>query len=198
MMPEMLLSVTLEGNPSFISLQTLGASNYRFNASPITDHIGWYKMTLKATDQKGAVAVKVINVSVSDKNTRSVYVKFGSVGKNAPTPWNNWLGTRAANSVISNLRDESNVVTPFNITALNSWSGLNELGHMTGNNSGVFPDSVLQSGISDAAGPKSFRIGGLDDTKKYNIVIVGSQNEGTNATVEYSSGYNTGYIERNV
>ncbi|RYF45163.1 MAG: T9SS type A sorting domain-containing protein, partial [Chitinophagaceae bacterium] len=182
------IAVTLEGNPSFISLQNLGSSNYRFNASPMTDHIGWYKMTLKATDQKGAVAVKVINVSVSDKNTRSVYVKFGSVGKNAPTPWNNWLGIRTANSVISNLRDESNTVTPFNITALTSWSGLSELGHMTGNNSGVFPDSVLQSGISDGAGPKSFRIGGLDDTKKYNIVIVGSQNEGTNATVEYSSG----------
>ena len=31
---------------------------------------------------------------------------------------------------------------------------LNELGHITGNNSGVYPDSVLQTGIADAGGLK--------------------------------------------
>lgn len=182
------VTVSLEGNPSFIKLQPLGGTNYRFTAATTTDNIGWYKMTVKAIDQKGAVALKVINVSVTDKNTRSVYVKFGSVGKNAPLPWNNFLGVRTANSVLSNLRDETNTVTPFNVTMVSSWTSLNELGHITGNNSGVYPDSVMQTGISDAGGPKSIRIGGLNDAKKYNIVLVGSQNEGTNATVEYSSG----------
>src|SRR5205085_2539939 len=69
-----------------------------------------------------------------------------------------------------------------------SWTSLNELGHITGNNSGVFPDSVMQTGIADAGGPKTIRINGLNDAKKYNIIIVASQNEGTNASVEYSSG----------
>ncbi|MBL7699543.1 MAG: fibronectin type III domain-containing protein [Chitinophagaceae bacterium] len=186
--PGDLVNVTLEGNPSFISLQNVSGANYRFVSTPNTDHIGWYKMSLKATDQKGAVSVKVISVAVSDKNTRSVYVKFGSAGKNAPSPWNNFVGLRSANNFMANLRDESNAVTPFTITLLNTWAGYNELGHISGNNSGVYPDSVLQGGLSDGAGPKSIRISGLDDTKKYNIVIVGSQNEGTNATVEYSSG----------
>jgi hypothetical protein len=85
------VSVSLTGNPSFIKLQSLGGTNYRFTANPVTDNIGWYKMTVKAIDQKGAVALKVINVSVTDKNTRSVYIKYGSVGKNAPAPWNNFL-----------------------------------------------------------------------------------------------------------
>jgi hypothetical protein len=182
------VTVSLEGNPSFIKLQSLGGTNYRFAAAATTDNIGWYKMTVKAIDQKGAVALKVINVSVTDKNTRSVYVKFGSIGKNAPSPWNNFLGTRTANSVMASLKDETSTVTPFSITMVSSWTSLNELGHLTGNNSGVYPDSVLQTGIADAGGPKTIRINGLNDGKKYNIIFVGSQNEGTNATVEYSSG----------
>jgi chitodextrinase len=182
------VNVSLEGNPSFISLQSLGGTNYRFIAKPVTDNIGWYKMTVKAIDQKGAVALKVISVSVSDKNTRSVYIKYGSVGKNAPAPWNNFLGVRTANSVMANLKDETNSVTPFSVTMVTSWTSLNELGHITGNNSGVYPDSVMQTGIADAGGLKTIRINGLNDAKKYNIVFVGSQNEGTNATVEYSSG----------
>jgi pimeloyl-ACP methyl ester carboxylesterase len=182
------VNVAIEGNPSFVKLQNQGGSNYRIVVNATTDHIGWYTATLKATDQKGAVAVKTVNISVSDKNTRSVYVNYGSVTKTAPAPWNNFLGNRTANSTLANLKDETNTATPFSVTMVSSWSGVSDLGHLTGNNSGAAPDSVLQSGISDGAGPKTIRISGLDDSKRYNIVFIASQNEGTNATVEYASG----------
>lgn len=186
--PGDVVTVSLEDQPSFIKLQALGGANYRFVATPTTDNIGWYSMTVKAIDQKGAVGVKVVNISVSDKNTRSVYVKFGTANKFAPTPWNNFLGIRTANSTLLNLKDETNQATPFSVTMVSSWTGVSDLGHLTGNNSGVYPDSVLQSGIVDGGGPKTIRINGLNDARKYNIVFVGSQNEGTNASVEYSSG----------
>ena len=79
-------------------------------------------MTVKAINKKGAVALKVINVSVTDKNTKSVYIKYGSVGKNAPAPWNNFLGVRTANSVMANLKDENNAVTPLSVTMVTSWT----------------------------------------------------------------------------
>jgi hypothetical protein len=182
------VSVVIEDNPSFVLLQNQGGSNYRIVVNATADHIGWYTATLKATDQKGAVAIKTINISVSDKNTRSVYVNYGNATKTAPAPWNNFLGARTANSTLANLKDETNTATPFAVTLINSWSGFSDLGHLTGNNSGAFPDSVLQSGISDGAGSKTIRISGLDDSKRYNIVFMASQNEGTNATVEYVSG----------
>lgn len=182
------VNVSIENNPSFVKLQNLGGSNYRLVVSAITDNIGWFTATLKAADQKGAVAIKVITVSVSDKNTRSVFINYGTAGKNAPSPWNNFTGVRTANSTLTNLKDEKNTVTPFSVTMVSSWSGTTNLGHITGNNSGVYPDSVLQSGISDGAGPKTIRISGLNDAMKYNIVLVSSQNEGTNAEVEYTSG----------
>jgi hypothetical protein len=178
----------LQEKPSFVTLQNLGGGNYRLVASPLADHIGWSNVVIKAVDNKGAAATKTIPITVSDKNTRSVYINFGSAGKTAPSPWNNWLGTRATNNALNNLKDETNTPTPFSIITNNPWATTFDMGHMTGNNSGVYPDSVLQSGVYDGGSARIITFSGLDNTKKYNIVILGSMNEGLNATVEYTSG----------
>ena len=180
------VSVSISNQPAFVSLQNLGGSNYRISASPRTDNIGWYSMTIKATDNQGAVATKIINVGVSDKNTRSVFVNFGNTS--AALPWNNWLGPKASGAVLTGLKDETNNSTPFAVTNAVLWSGTNDLGHITGNDSGVYPDSVLASGIMDVSGPKSFTFSGLNNAMRYNVVFVGSMNEGGNNIVEYSSG----------
>jgi hypothetical protein len=117
-----------------------------------------------------------------------VFVSFGNTTKPAPMPWNNWLGIRAVNSSIGSLKDENNATTTFGITMLTGWSSLSDLGHITGNNSGVYPDSVLQGGIADAGTGKQIRINGLSVTKMYNLVFIASQNEGTDATSEYVAG----------
>lgn len=187
--PGDIVTVSLLGKPNFISLTNMGGANYRIACDPSADHIGWYYIKVKAVDNKGGEAIKTIFVTVSDKNTRSAFINFGSVGKTAPLPWNNWLGTRGSGNTLSDIRDEKNTLTTFTVTTTSGWTGpLNDLGHITGNNSGVVPDSVLASGLSDLSGPKTITIGGLDNTKKYNIVIVGSMNEGPLANVEYVSG----------
>ena len=182
------LHITITNKPSFIALQHLTGNNYRITLTPNTDHIGWYILALNAIDSKNAITTKTFTVSVADKNTRSVYVNFGSAGKTAPAPWNNWLGTRGANNIISNLKDENNQVTPFSVTTVNGWSATNDLGHLTGNNSGVAPDSVLQSGIANNGTPRQIRIAGLNSSKRYNIVFIGSRNEGLNAETSYATG----------
>ena len=182
------ISISIDKKPSFISLQHVSGNTYRVTATPTTDNIGWHSLQMKATDSKGAVVTGNFIVSVADKNTRSVYVNFGAAGKTAPAPWNNWLGTRFAGNVISNLRDENNVVTPFSVTTVNAWTGTTTLGHLSGNNSGIVPDSVLQSGLMDNGVPKQITIGGLNPAMRYNLVFAGSQNEGLNAQTEYFAG----------
>src|SRR5690606_30782334 len=63
-----------------------------------------------------------------------------------------------------------------------------DLGHITGNNSGAVPDAVLQSGIYNNGGERIIRINGLNNSMRYNIVFIGSQNEGTDAISMYVSG----------
>jgi hypothetical protein len=182
------VTVVLAEKPNFLTLENLGGINYRIVATPATDHIGWYTFKIKATDNKGAETIKTVALSVSDKNTRSVYINFGNAAVSAPTPWNNWPGTKTNGSFIDALKDERNTATTFRLTATAAWTIVNNLGHVTGNNSGVFPDSVLASGLTDMTAAKTFTVSGLDNSRKYNIVIVGSMNEGTGGNIEYSSG----------
>lgn len=195
-------SVSIALKPSFITLESLGGTDYRITANPTSNDIGWKEITVIAEDSKGKTSTKKFMILVADKDIKSVFVNLGSAGKSATAPWNNWLGTRAANSFIGNLKDETNTSTTIGISAVNAWSATTNLGHLTGNNSGVYPDSVLQSGIADNGAAKQINISGLDVSKLYNLVFVGSQNEGLAATASYASGnqvsvldakYNTNY-----
>ncbi len=125
------VTVTLTEKPSFVTLQNLGGSNYRIVTTAKVDHIGWFTLKLKATDNKGGESMKNIMLTVADKNTRSVFIKFGPAGKSAPAPWNNWLGFRGAGNTLANLRDERNIVTPFSITTVSQWVGITDLGHIS-------------------------------------------------------------------
>ena len=183
------VTVTIPNKPSFITLLPLGGQNYRINAAPTIDNIGWFSLAVSVKDSKGAISVDSFNVTVADKNVRSIYINLGNAAEVAPAPWNNWSGIRTAGSVRSALRDETNAVTPFSITAVNGWARLTELGHITGNNTGALPDSVLRSGIADSiTAARQFRFAGLNPAMRYNVVFLGSQNEGINATSEYSIG----------
>jgi fibronectin type 3 domain-containing protein len=182
------VTASILNKPAFISLLNTSGSNYRLTINPSNDNVGFYSLVLLASDNNGASTRDTLTIVVADSKTRSVFVNLGATGKTAPAPWNNWLGNRASGQVISNLKDENNIATTFSVTTVNSWSGTTILGHITGNNSGVAPDAVLESGIADNGVPKVIRIGGLDPTRKYNLEFVGSQNEGLVASAQYTIG----------
>lgn len=187
--PSEVLTVTLSNKPNFVNLVSLGSNNYKLVLNPKSDDIGWYDVTVKVSDNQGGTSSQVVSITVADKFTRSVFVNLGVAGTTAPAPWNNWLGSRSAGSNISNLRDENNVVTPWNLRSMTKWTGTFDLGMLTGNNSGVFPDSVLQSGLTlTGTNVMQFRIGNLDPTKRYNVSFVGSMNEGLEAFMAFNSG----------
>lgn len=189
------VTTNIPAKPAFVTLQNLGGSNYRISANPTVNDIGFSTIEIIATDNFGKAASKKFTILVTDKNTRSVFVNFGSNGKTAPSPWNNWLSTRAANSTITNLKDEANLTTSISVTTVNSWSTITDLGHITGNDNGVFPDAVLQSGIADNGTAKQIRVSGLDASKLYNLVFVGSQNEGLIATANYAANGQTAPLD---
>jgi dienelactone hydrolase len=183
------MTITIVNKPSFLKIENVSGPTYRITASPTIDNLGWFDCKVSARDIKGAETLMPFRVSVADKNTRSVFINVGNVAEVAPTPWNNWGGLRTANSVLANLRDETNAVTPFSVTMVTAWTYVNELGNISGNNSGALPDSVLRSGIADSlAAVRQIRFSGLNPAMRYNLVFMGSQNEGINAQSEYSIG----------
>ncbi len=89
------------------------------------------------------------------------------------------------------MNDENNQATTFSVTTVNAWSGTTNLGHITGNNTGVFPDAVLQTGLLDSSRSEANKNKRFKYSKQYNIGFVGSQNEGVMALSSYSKGLQT-------
>jgi predicted esterase len=183
-----IVSVSIQNKPSFITLTNTGGSNYRITASPTVNNTGFLQLNIVASDNYGKSTTAPLAITIADKNTRSVFLNFGSAGKTAPLPWNNWLGLRGANDIINGLKDEANAATAFSVTTVTGWAGTTDLGHISGDNSGIVPDAVLQSGLSDNSTVRQLKIAGLSTAKRYNLVFIGSQNEGLAATTEYATG----------
>jgi hypothetical protein len=187
------VTVSVLAKPSFVTLTKLTTTSYRLSVAASLDNVGWTELRVLAADNKGMSTMKTITVLVANANTKSVFVNLGT--KSASAPWNNWLGTRTAGSIISNLKDENNVATTIDLTAVSGWATTTTLGHSTGNNSGVVPDAVLETGIADNGAAKQIRVSGLNTSKRYNLVFVGSQNEGIVATTSYAAAGQTSVLD---
>lgn len=186
--PGDVVTVSLVNNPAYVSLQSLGGNNYRIVAAPSASDLGNATFTVKAVDDKGAEVTSDVTVAVTDKNTRSVYINFAYYGETSPTAWNTFTGYGNAGSTMSNLKDENNATTPFGFQLVNGWASVALNGHKTGNNTGVYSDAVLATGLVDNDTARHIRFTGLDNSKRYNVIVVGSQNEGLDASVRYESG----------
>jgi large repetitive protein len=181
------ITVTAENLPPFVTLQSLGGSNYQLVADPGKEYVGVYSLTITARDDKGGTSSQTISVQVADKRTRSFYVNFGADGNAGGTPWNDMVGFAYAGKQLFNLKDEGGVTTAIRIRIDSSWSNTFHLGYMTGNNSGVYTDSVLKGGIiSDHVTPRRITFLGLDPSKKYNVAFIGSSNNGVTAPASFS------------
>src|SRR4030095_307404 len=112
----------------------------------------------------------------------------GTDGDFGGPQWNDHLGFQFDGNSQANLKDEAGVVSTIGITYRDSWGGTDPLGFITGNNSGVYPDSVLRSYVlATDNGGKRIKFTGLNPTKRYNVVFMGGANDGLTASANYSA-----------
>jgi large repetitive protein len=181
------VTVTAPELPPFVTLQSLGGSNYQLVATPGKEYLGIHNITILAKDNKGGSNSKTITVQVADKRTRSFYVNFGSDGRPAGAPWNEFLGFAYAGKQLLNLKDEAGVTSTISIRTDSSWANIYEQGYITGNNNGVYSDSALITGVlSDHTTGRRISFTGLNPAKKYNVAFIGSANNGLTASADYS------------
>jgi pimeloyl-ACP methyl ester carboxylesterase len=187
------VTVSILSKPTFATLTKLTTTSYRINVTGSMDNVGWHELRVLAADNRGMSTLKVITVLIANANTKSVFLNLGT--KTAPAPWNNWTGTKAAGAILSNLKDEASLATTFDVTAVNAWATTTTLGHITGNNTGVVPDAVLETGISNNGTARQIRFSGLSTTKRYNIAFISSQNEGIIATSSFAANGQTSVVD---
>lgn len=190
------VTLTASGLPSFGSFTDNGNGTGSFSFNPSADNLGNYKVVLTATDNQNASATDTFNVVVSDKNTTSVYFNFASSNP-AAAPWNNITGFPYGGVRFANALDESGNNTGMGVTFTENWENDGAVNGMsTYDNSGIYPDGVMQSSVYDSRNiTHTVKLTGLNTSKRYNVVFFSSVNFGISAKVRFTIGLDSVVID---
>jgi fibronectin type 3 domain-containing protein/predicted esterase len=191
--PADVITLQASGLPAFASFTDNGNGTGTISFAPATSDIGTYSGTITATDNHGASSNTTVNISVTFANLRNIYIHFNDGTSAEPAqaaPWNNTNSVPNAGVGIANLKDDQGALTGYGITLLDAWAGANNTGTTTGNNSGVYPDNVMQSFYYDDGGAaKRMNITGLSPRSKYNVIFfAGRGNVSDNRITRYAIG----------
>jgi len=132
---------------------------------------GTYSVLVTVNDANGLKATRTFTLTVLDKDpTRKIYVRM-QASHTIGGVWNSVTGVTS-----TNFNDASGVNTGVGLNLPSSWwPATYPGGPTTGNNSGVYPDAVLQDYYFFAyfGGPDTVNavITGMDMTKLYNLTF---------------------------
>lgn len=175
--------------PAFATLVDNGNGTGYIRLIPQNSDIGSYSFTLRATDNLSAqseIGVTIIVLDAELDEAFFVNLRGSGTTSDAPAPWNNrTIGESTA------LANTSGQTTSGVSISGSSWtSSVNTGGVNTGNNTGIYPDNVMQSGwtTNSTSTGATLNILGLDNNKRYNIVLFGSLNEFWFASATYTIG----------
>jgi len=163
----------VSGLPSFASFNQISNDTALIVFEPGYADAGNYGMDVKVSDVAGASDIKTLALNVAFVNpVKSWYLNFSRYTL-ATSPWNNLTSVST-----SNLIDDQGNKTGVGISLQTSWWAGNNLGAVTGNNSGVYPDNVIKDyyyfGYGGAPLTVSAKVTGLDTAKTYNFTFFAS------------------------
>jgi hypothetical protein len=101
---------------------------------------------------------------------------------NVPPPWNNMSADPKNPVNKTGFYSTNGLEVPFAVQTSSSWGGYNNYGMQSGDNSGVFPDTVMQTYWWSDDEPAHLNIMGLPSEFNYTITTTGSRSGTDNRT----------------
>lgn len=190
------LNISVSGLPEFATLENTGNGMATIHVIPQHGDEGFYKdIEVKISDPFGGDTTGKFSISISDNEFRTVYLNLGPDDATPePSPWNNFLSYPFGGSTVNNLVDGENINTGYSFQLMDQLTQESYYG-MTDNEHGIYPDNVMRTSIyTNKTTAASFQFNNLDISKKYNVVIFSSLNDGSKDSAAYSSGGQTVYL----
>ncbi|MHA4808118.1 fibronectin type III domain-containing protein [Flavitalea flava] len=151
---------------------------------------GTYAVKLTINDGQGDSSIRSFNLTILDKDPSTKIYARVKYANTIGAPWNSMTGISTPN-----LLDQNGNTTPVGINFLQSWWMPFNGGPTTGNNSGVYPDAVLNDfwyfGYYGGPETAALSVTGLNPAGKYNLTFyAGSVFNGfpDNGTTVYTVG----------
>lgn len=167
------LAWNTNGLPAFAAFTSYNDATALLKLDPDFTHSGEYTITVEVVDSVGASASIDINISILDINPNQKVLVNIKQNVTAGSPWNNITSVNTQN-LLDEEGDSTDIDVVFQTTSWKSWRD----GAVTGNNSGVFPDNVINDyyyfGIFGAPETVDLLISGLDTEKTYNFEFLAS------------------------
>lgn len=179
--------LTVSNLPSFASFTDNGNGNGAITIIPSAGTTGVFEdIKITATDNNDSSSTVSFNITVTDANMESVYINF-SDGSQAPAPWNNFTAWPSPGATLSNLRNDNGNTTAASIKIMNGFQGNFAGGMQPGNNKGVYPETVMRTGIYESSTKTdSIQVSGLDKNKKYNFIFFNSHDDGLKGNTNFT------------
>lgn len=181
------------GLPSFAVLTDNDDGTATVQFDPTYINAGVYNIDVTVTDMVGVVATEEIVLTVEDVDPSTRwYVNFVK-STSASSPWNNM-----SSNPLTSLVDSNGETTGVGVNFVQTPWITHYDGAVTGNNTGVYPDNVLQDyyffGYYGVPSTIDVDVTGLDPEKTYNFTFfAGSDWTGVtnNGTTNYTIGTTT-------
>lgn len=130
----------------------------------------WFRIRAKA----GTAFSEFSNRAAIQMPYSLVNVNFNYTVANATSAWNNLAADPSATNTF-NLRTFDKLATSMKLTIEQPFNGEFNAGKVTGSNTGVVPDNVLQANYwLDKTQVSTIRISGLNHQRQYNFGFIGS------------------------
>ena len=174
----------------FIAITDNGNGQASLAITPGFSHAGIYPVSVTVNDGAGASETATFTLTITniEPPIEKWYLRMKYTNPDAPAPWNNIAGVN-----YNSLKNSNGQSTIVGIQFFNTgWNSYN-MGAVTGNNSGVYPDVVIKDyfwfGAFGAPETINFNLKGLDVNGKYNVTLFGSSawtGLGNNGTTIYT------------
>ena len=152
--------------PAFANFSDNGDGTATLALNPDYTSSGIYPIEISVTDGKSTVS-ESFSVTVSEISVSKTFLVNFHNNSTAPVPWNN-ISNPTAGTTLANLIDNAGESSDLSLELMTSWTGANDFGASTGDNSGVYPDNVTRSFFYEqSTGVNTIKVGGLNPDLKY-------------------------------